>query len=88
MLERHLSNLLSGIASGVGIGFVRAITARPWVAFNWAIGLFVFVTIGTWKICRRRMRSEHQCIQVLVDSVPRVRRKRPEELNKDPLYHM
>ncbi|KAF8518909.1 hypothetical protein JB92DRAFT_2901168 [Gautieria morchelliformis] len=74
------TSLLSGIASGVGIGFMRGINARPWVAFNWAMGSFVFVTIGTWEICRRRMRSEHQRIQVLVDSLPRVRLKRPEEL--------
>ncbi|KAF8583122.1 hypothetical protein K439DRAFT_1634709 [Ramaria rubella] len=76
------NSLLGGIASGVGIGFIRGINARPWVAFNWAMGSFLVVTIGTWEVCRSRVRNEHKRMQLIVDSLPRLRRKRSEELEK------
>ena len=82
-----------------GLIYICLLNQGPWVAFNWAMGSFVFVTVGIWsitsqllkrmtkfvsrEICRRRIRNEHKRIQVVVDSLPRVRRKRPEELEKD-----
>ncbi|KAJ6621783.1 hypothetical protein B0H10DRAFT_2015745 [Mycena sp. CBHHK59/15] len=42
------SSLLSGIASGVGIGFIRGISAKPIVAGNWAMGTFALVSTVSW----------------------------------------
>ncbi|KIJ54627.1 hypothetical protein M422DRAFT_153209, partial [Sphaerobolus stellatus SS14] len=93
------TSLLSGIASGVGFGIVRGLSASRWVAFNWTMGTFLCVSLGTWHvfltpalilkftlyrtICRQRIKQEHERMQVLVDSLPHIRRKKPEELAKE-----
>ncbi|KAI6114393.1 hypothetical protein F5141DRAFT_1106326 [Pisolithus sp. B1] len=43
-------SLLTGIASGAGVGVIRAIGATPFVASNWAVGTFMDISLGSW--CR------------------------------------
>ena len=44
------SSLLSGIASGAGVGAIRGLSAGVFVASNWAVGTFMAVTLGSWYV--------------------------------------
>ncbi|KAI0754710.1 hypothetical protein C8Q80DRAFT_1140492 [Daedaleopsis nitida] len=43
-------SLLSGIASGVGIGVIRGMSSSVFVASNWAMGTFMLISLGTWCV--------------------------------------
>ncbi|EJD50541.1 hypothetical protein AURDEDRAFT_135388 [Auricularia subglabra TFB-10046 SS5] len=53
-------SLMTGIASGVGVGVIRGVTVRPYVACNWAMGTFMLISISTWQVCRARRAKEMQ----------------------------
>ncbi|KZT67243.1 hypothetical protein DAEQUDRAFT_673570 [Daedalea quercina L-15889] len=72
------SSLLSGIASGAGVGVIRGLSAGPFVASNWAVGTFMAVTLGTWTICRRSRDEERRRVQQIVEQIPR-RFAKPQE---------
>ncbi|KAH9841751.1 uncharacterized protein C8Q71DRAFT_738634 [Rhodofomes roseus] len=65
------SSLLSGIASGAGVGVIRGLSASAFVASNWAVGTFVAVTLGSWTICRRSRDEEKRRVQQVVEQLPR-----------------
>ncbi|GJE99847.1 hypothetical protein PsYK624_161210 [Phanerochaete sordida] len=65
------SSLLSGIASGAGIGVIRGMSSGAFVASNWAVGTFMLVSLGTWTICRKAMEEERRRVQIMVESLPR-----------------
>ncbi|KZT32890.1 hypothetical protein SISSUDRAFT_973838, partial [Sistotremastrum suecicum HHB10207 ss-3] len=67
------SSLMSGIASGVAIGFIRGMTTTPFAAANWAVGTFAFVSLGTWEVCRASLRSEMAKIQAIKEEIPKRR---------------
>lgn len=73
------SSLLSGIASGAGVGVIRGLSAGPLVASNWAVGTFMAVTLGTWTICRRSRDEERRRIQQVVEQIPRRFAKQQQE---------
>ncbi|KAH9936554.1 uncharacterized protein B0H18DRAFT_867969 [Fomitopsis serialis] len=73
------SSLLSGIASGAGVGVIRGLSAGPFVASNWAVGTFMAVTLGTWTICRRSRDEERRRIQQVVEQIPRRFAKQQQE---------
>ncbi|KAI9465529.1 hypothetical protein BJY52DRAFT_1244516 [Lactarius psammicola] len=54
------NSLLSGIASGVGVGVIRGLSVRPFAASNWAMGTFMLVSLGTWTICQRNIQEERR----------------------------
>jgi cytochrome c oxidase assembly protein subunit 20 len=73
-------SLLTGIASGAGIGAIRWLSAGAFVASNWAVGTFVVVSIGTWHICQKNLETEHRKIQkVLVEHIPKRFAKKQQE---------
>ncbi|KAI0056270.1 hypothetical protein BV25DRAFT_1814263 [Artomyces pyxidatus] len=65
------NSLLSGIASGVGVGVVRGMSVRPLVACNWAVSTFMLVSLGTWTICQKNIIEERRKIQAVVEELPR-----------------
>ncbi|CCL98850.1 uncharacterized protein FIBRA_00856 [Fibroporia radiculosa] len=65
------SSLLSGIASGAGVGVIRGLSAGPFVASNWAVGTFMLISLGTWVNCRRSRDEERRRIQQVVEQIPK-----------------
>ncbi|KAI0004557.1 hypothetical protein BJV74DRAFT_762988 [Russula compacta] len=65
------NSLLSGIASGVGVGVIRALSVHPFSASHWAVGTFMVVSIGTWTICQRKILEERRRVQTVVEQLPK-----------------
>ncbi|KAI0699919.1 hypothetical protein C8T65DRAFT_658584 [Cerioporus squamosus] len=65
------NSLLSGIASGVGIGVIRGLSSSAFVASNWAMGTFVLISLGSWTICQRNRAEERRRIQQVVEAIPK-----------------
>jgi len=65
------NSLLTGIASGAGMGVVRGLSAGAFVASNWAVGTFIFISLGSWHICQWNMVGEHRRMQVVVEQLPK-----------------
>lgn len=65
------NSLLSGIASGAGIGVIRGMNAGPLVASNWAVGSFVLISLGTWTICQQQRHEERRRVQQVVEQMPK-----------------
>ncbi|KAH9933167.1 uncharacterized protein BXZ73DRAFT_89815 [Epithele typhae] len=75
-------SLLSGIASGVGIGFVRGMTSGAFVGSNWAVGTFMCISLGTYTICKQNMMEEHKRVQRVIEGIPK-RFVKPEDTTGD-----
>ncbi|KII90840.1 hypothetical protein PLICRDRAFT_107390 [Plicaturopsis crispa FD-325 SS-3] len=69
------NSLLSGIASGAGLGIVRGASATVITGCHWALGTFMVVSVGTWAICRNARMRELRSIQTAVDGAPQRRLK-------------
>ncbi|TBU40267.1 hypothetical protein BD309DRAFT_967809 [Dichomitus squalens] len=65
------NSLLSGIASGVGIGVIRGMSSSVFVASNWAVGTFMLISLGTWTICQRNREEERRRLQQVVEAIPK-----------------
>ncbi|KAH9969555.1 hypothetical protein BC827DRAFT_1160889 [Russula dissimulans] len=65
------NSLLSGIASGVGIGVIRGLSVHPLTASHWAVGTFMLVSLGTWAICQRNILEEKLRVQTVVEQLPK-----------------
>ncbi|CAL1712420.1 unnamed protein product [Somion occarium] len=65
------NSLLSGIASGVGVGAVRAMNTSAFAASNWAFGTFVVISLGTWQICQKSLMQERLRVQQVVEQMPK-----------------
>jgi len=63
------NSLLAGIASGVGVGVLRGINARLFVASNWAAATFTIVTLGTWNVCQNSIRREREQARIIVEGL-------------------
>ncbi|KAI6039341.1 hypothetical protein EDC04DRAFT_3112390 [Pisolithus marmoratus] len=66
---RH--SLLTGIASGAGVGVIRAISASPFVASNWAVGTFMAISLGSWTICQRNLQAERRRVARVIEEMPK-----------------
>ncbi|KAF7795399.1 hypothetical protein EIP86_006557 [Pleurotus ostreatoroseus] len=64
------NSLLSGIASGVGIGVIRGMGSSPFVACNWAVGTFMLISLGTWTLCQKSLADERKRVQQVVEAMP------------------
>ncbi|KAF4577106.1 hypothetical protein EYR36_005093 [Pleurotus pulmonarius] len=64
------NSLLSGIASGVGIGVIRGLSAGPLVAGHWAMATFTVISLGSWHVCQRQIHREQQNVQKIIESIP------------------
>ncbi|KAI0344430.1 hypothetical protein BDW22DRAFT_1354456 [Trametopsis cervina] len=75
------NSLMSGIASGVGVGVIRSLTLRAnrIGAFHWAFGTFTAISIGTWMMCQKSLRDERARVQMVIEAMPRRLAKKAEE---------
>ncbi|KAI0251969.1 hypothetical protein BJV78DRAFT_1125294 [Lactifluus subvellereus] len=80
------NSLLSGIASGVGVGVIRGLSVHPFAASNWAVGTFVLVSLGTWyvTICQRNIHEERQRVQTVVEQLPKRMLAKPKDSETPP----
>ncbi|KAG5719274.1 hypothetical protein E4T56_gene13369 [Termitomyces sp. T112] len=65
------NSLLGGIAGGLGIGIVRAMSASAFVAGNWACATFVLISFGSFQICQNRLANERKSVTRVIESMPR-----------------
>ncbi|KAN0123370.1 Protein of unknown function (DUF3767) domain containing protein [Russula decolorans] len=73
------NSLLSGIASGVGVGVIRGLSVHPLSASHWAVGTFMLVSLGTWTICQQKILEERQRVQTVVEQLPKRVLTKPED---------
>jgi cytochrome c oxidase assembly protein subunit 20 len=73
------NSLLSGIASGVGVGVIRGLSVHPLSASHWAVGTFMLVSVGTWTICQRKILEERQRVQTVVEQLPKRVLTKPDD---------
>lgn len=65
------TSLLSGIASGLGIGIVRGLSAGALTAGNWGVGAFLVVSLGTFQMCQNKMAREREQVTKIIENMPR-----------------
>ncbi|KAF9221607.1 hypothetical protein BS17DRAFT_785040 [Gyrodon lividus] len=65
------NSLLSGIASGAGVGVIRAMSTSPFVASNWAVGTFMLISLGTWTVCQKNLEAERRRLARVVEEMPK-----------------
>ncbi|KAJ7069617.1 hypothetical protein C8F01DRAFT_1113381, partial [Mycena amicta] len=65
------NSLLSGIASSVGIGFIRGMSVHAIVAGNWAIGTFALVSSVSWLMCVKKIQNEQQVTRQAIQALPK-----------------
>jgi len=75
------NSLLSGIASGAGVGFIRAMNTTPFVASNWAVGTFMVISLGTWTVCQNNLLAERRRLARVVEDMPKrfIKQKEPKD---------
>ncbi|KAJ7069612.1 hypothetical protein C8F01DRAFT_1113365 [Mycena amicta] len=73
------NSLLSGIASGVGIGFIRGMSVNAIVAGNWAIGTFALVSSVSWLMCVKKIENEQQVMRQAIQALPKQLRLKKED---------
>ncbi|KAF9241165.1 hypothetical protein BU15DRAFT_45253, partial [Melanogaster broomeanus] len=74
------NSLLSGIASGAGVGVIRSMSASPFVASNWAVGTFMLISLGSWTVCQKNLEAERRRLARMVEEMPKrfTKQKDPE----------
>ncbi|KAJ7451601.1 hypothetical protein FB451DRAFT_1051369 [Mycena latifolia] len=73
------SSFLSGIAGGVGIGFIRGLATTPFVAANWAFGTWLTISISSWYICNARLEKQHELTRMAIQNIPKQLRLKKED---------
>jgi len=73
------NSLLAGIASGLGVGFIRSMNTKMIYAGNWAVVTFALVSITSWNICRSQIMKERQTMQWVKDEATRQRTARRQQ---------
>ncbi|KAF8677816.1 hypothetical protein AX14_004781 [Amanita brunnescens Koide BX004] len=63
--------LMSGIASGAGIGVMRGLSTGVLLAGHWAMATFAVVSLGSWHICQRQISDERKKVTKIMESAPR-----------------
>ncbi|KAG2071313.1 hypothetical protein BDR04DRAFT_1098347 [Suillus decipiens] len=76
------NSLMSGIASGVGVGVIRVMSAGFLVGSHWAVGTFMVVSLGTWTVCQRNIEAERRKLQKVVEEMPKRFIKQSEKIDE------
>ncbi|KAJ7029276.1 hypothetical protein C8F04DRAFT_45050 [Mycena alexandri] len=77
------SSLLSGIAAGVGIGFIRGLSANPVVAGSWAIGTWAVISVTSWNICQNKIAKQQELTRMAIQNLGKQLRLKRED-DKEP----
>ncbi|THV05182.1 hypothetical protein K435DRAFT_647903 [Dendrothele bispora CBS 962.96] len=65
------NSLLTGIAGGAGMAFIRGMSVAPIVAGHWFAGTFLVVSLGSWHICQAKIEAERQKVAQIIESGPK-----------------
>ncbi|EEB97632.1 hypothetical protein MPER_03015, partial [Moniliophthora perniciosa FA553] len=68
------NSLLTGLASGAGMAFIRGMSVGHWFAAT-----FVVVSMGSWHLCQRQIADERQKVQQIIESSPKRVLKKDED---------
>ncbi|KAJ3513494.1 hypothetical protein NLJ89_g2916 [Agrocybe chaxingu] len=78
MSAKHVSDLpcarnalLAGIASGVGMGAIRGLSAGPMMAGHWAMATFTLVSLGSWHVCQKQFADERKKLARVIETMPK-----------------
>ncbi|KAI9739726.1 MAG: hypothetical protein M1834_006445 [Cirrosporium novae-zelandiae] len=70
---------LTGIGGAFGAGAVRTIVGGPVIkACNWAVGTWIFSSVGMWEFCQRRRTTEKQGMKRAVEVLDKKRLEKAE----------
>ncbi|TVY80626.1 Cytochrome c oxidase protein [Lachnellula suecica] len=75
-------SLLTGIGGGFGVGAVRAIWGRSRSipkAANWAVGTFVFLSLGSYEFCQYRRMLEKSHMKRAVEIIDKKKAQKEAE---------
>ncbi|KAF9077517.1 hypothetical protein BDP27DRAFT_1311178 [Rhodocollybia butyracea] len=65
------NSLLTGIAAGSGMAFIRGVSTTPMVAGNWFVGTFLAVAAISHQVCMRQMEAERKQVMQIIESTPK-----------------
>jgi len=66
------------------VGVIRALSASPWIACNWAVGSFMLVSVGSWNICKYQLKEERRKVERIMEVLPKRTLKKKEDGPVDP----
>ncbi|KAJ7812900.1 hypothetical protein B0H13DRAFT_2143573 [Mycena leptocephala] len=73
------NGLLHGIASGVGVGFIRGMSATPFVAANWAFGTFLAIAVSSTVMCWKKIDDQQKLTRKAVGTLQKQLRLKKED---------
>ncbi|KAF7348351.1 hypothetical protein MSAN_01789100 [Mycena sanguinolenta] len=76
------NSLLAGIASGVGIGFIRGMSAHPVVAGSWGVFTWAIVSATSFHLCTKKLEDQQKLTRIAIEKLPKQLRLKEDE--KDP----
>ncbi|KAF9257485.1 hypothetical protein L218DRAFT_879306, partial [Marasmius fiardii PR-910] len=65
------NSLLTGLASGAGMAFIRGVSVAPITAGHWFAATFVVVSLGSWHLCQAQIEKERKTVQQIIESSPK-----------------
>ncbi|KAG7088199.1 hypothetical protein E1B28_012216 [Marasmius oreades] len=65
------NSLLTGLASGAGMAFIRGVSVAPITAGHWFAATFVVVSLGSWHLCQAQIAEERKKVQQIIESSPK-----------------
>ncbi|KAJ7236743.1 hypothetical protein B0H12DRAFT_1140012 [Mycena haematopus] len=77
------NSLLAGIASGVGIGFIRGMSAPPVVAGSWAMFTWALVSGTSFHFCTKKLEDQQKLTRIAIEKLPKQLRLKKED-DKEP----
>ncbi|KAK7048605.1 hypothetical protein R3P38DRAFT_2870389 [Favolaschia claudopus] len=73
------NSLLAGIASGVGIGFIRGMSAHPVVAGSWGMFTWAVISLTSFHFCTKRLEDQRQLTRLAIEKLPKQLRLKKED---------
>ncbi|KAJ6508427.1 hypothetical protein C8R45DRAFT_967400 [Mycena sanguinolenta] len=73
------NSLLAGIASGVGIGFIRGMSAHPVVAGSWGMFTWAIVSATSFHFCTKKMEDQQKLTRIAIEKLPKQLRLKKED---------
>ncbi|KAJ7818461.1 hypothetical protein B0H14DRAFT_2838918 [Mycena olivaceomarginata] len=77
------NSLLAGIASGVGIGFIRGVSAPPVVAGSWAVFTWALVSATSFHFCIKKLEDQQRLTRMAIEKLPKQLQLKKED-EKEP----
>ncbi|KAF7364946.1 hypothetical protein MVEN_00365400 [Mycena venus] len=77
------NSLLAGIASGVGIGFIRGMSAHPIVAGSWGVFTWALVSATSFHFCTKKFENQQQLTRLAIEKLPKQLRLKEKEDDKE-----